>query len=307
MRDARRLALAALLVQTVVAAGTYPATKNALLDAGAVELAMMRFAGTALVFGVHLGLVLRSFPARSEIGPLLLLGFLAVPGNQLLFLLGLNLSTPSHAALCYALTPVAVALVERVARGVVHSTRTWIGIGIAIGGTAILLTRPGSGFAPSPLRGDLLLLLAMVSWALYTILCKRMVERRGAVWTTGWSLVFGAGMALPFGVGALAHAPYSHYPFSVWFGLAYLVLGTSVLCYALWNYALGKLPTTRVAVFANLQPPTASLLSYLFFGERIGLLLVAGGTLVVGGVLLTQTGSVARAGLREDSSTGAGG
>lgn len=305
-KPGRSLALAALLVQTVVAAGTYPAAKRALLDVDPFPLAMMRFAGTALLLGVALALR-GGLPRRSEIGRLLLLGFLAVPGNQLLFVVGLDLSSPSHAALCYALTPVAVALVERAAYGAVHPRRIWIGIGIAIAGTAVLLSRPGSGFAPSPLRGDLVLLVAMVSWALYTVLGKGLAERRGAIWTTGWSLVVGAAWTLPFGWRPLARAPYAEFPASVWFGAAYLALGTSILCYGLWLFALGRLRPTQVAIFANLQPPAAALLSWLFFGERIGLPLVAGGILVLCGVLLTQTGRVARGELREGSSSAGGG
>lgn len=73
-----------------------------------------------------------------------------------------------------------------------------------------------------------------------------------------------------------------------WWCIAYLVFFTSLVAYALWNYALSRTDASRVAVFANLQPVATALLAWVVLGEQLTLVGAAGGVLVLLGVRLAQ-------------------
>ena len=77
--------------------------------------------------------------ARADLPRVLLLGFLVVPINQGFFLFGLAHTTPTHAALLYALTPVIVYLMARRLLGEGRALATLAGIAIAFAGVLVIL------------------------------------------------------------------------------------------------------------------------------------------------------------------------
>ncbi len=75
-----------------------------------------------------------------------------------------------------------------------------------------------------------------------------------------------------------------------WLQLVYLGTFTSAIGYAIWYYALTKIDASKLSVFNNLQPALTAILSLLIFGTPITLIFVLGGTLIIGGVFITQRG-----------------
>src|SRR5512141_1555896 len=148
-------------LHSLLSAGTYLAAKRALGELSAFELGLARFTLASLIYVV---LLWRGGPrgrARIEgddLLPLLVLGFIAVPANQGLFLLGLSRSTPGHAALMYALTPVFVFLIARARMQERASWAKMAGIALARGGVIVVLLARGVMALRgegSPLFGDL--------------------------------------------------------------------------------------------------------------------------------------------------------
>jgi drug/metabolite transporter (DMT)-like permease len=144
------------------------------------------------------------------------------------------------------------------------------------------------------MAGDLLLIVAVLAWAAYTAGGRDLVSRHGPVPTTAWSLIGGSLLYLPIGLVALApaqsRAQIAHASAGAWLGVVYLAVGTSVLSYLLWYWALGHLAAARVAVFTNLQPLATAVLAHFALGEQITLEFVAGAVVVMAGVALAQTG-----------------
>jgi drug/metabolite transporter (DMT)-like permease len=64
----------------------------------------------------------------------------------------------------------------------------------------------------------------------------------------------------------------------------------SVVWYLIYYYALTRVPASRVSAFSYLQPPLAAAMGVLFLGEHITTPLVAGGTVIFTGVVLTERG-----------------
>jgi len=283
-----RVALA-LAANQILASGTHLVAKGAVVALGALPVALLRF----LVASVALagwqrwrgaaGIERRDWPRVA------LLGFLAVPLNQGFFLFGMVRSTPSHASLLYALTPLVVFLL---ARAMLRERTPWsalAGIGTAFAGVTIILGERGLARELEVLSGDLLILVAVFAWSLYTVLSKPLLERYDGMTVTTASIVSGTLMTLPalFVPGALPRAEAVTPP--VVGGILYLAILTSAVAYPLYMYALRHLDTAKVAVAQNTQPIVTSILSWFFFRERFSGAFFLGAALILAGVTWVET------------------
>ncbi len=294
-RPSAALLYGALVMHTLFSAGTYLWAKRALIEIPALPLGLLRFAGASLLLG---GLLLRLQPPGQRLPPrtawrkMLLLSFVAVPLNQGFFLYGLQLSTAAHAALLYTLTPLFVLLLAQALIGEFPGWRTAAGAALALGGTVYVLLHRGFDLSRGPLLGDLLLLVAVVAWAVYTAEGREVVTKFGALPTIAWTLIGGTLLFLPFGLASLLvpanRADIAHASREAWWGVLYLVVVTSVIAYLLWYWGLKHLAAARVAVFTNLQPLATALLAHFFLGEHMTLSFFAGAVVVISGVLLAQ-------------------
>jgi drug/metabolite transporter (DMT)-like permease len=281
-----------MFVHSALSAGTYVAGKRALAELSPVELALVRFALATVVHAAVL-LRLRVRFERRDLAGLAALGVLAVGVNQLLFLSGLALSTPGHAALLYALTPVFVLVLERL-RGRERATVLRIaGIAVAFAGTVVVLAGRGVlGMADARrvLLGDVLLLLAVAAWSLYAVGGKAYAARYGGLATGSATLVAGTLLCAPAGA---AFFRASHLEALSGWGTAsvvYLVLVTSVVAWLIYYWALGRVEASRVAIWSNLQPVLTALLAWAIYGEALTAPFLAGGAMVVAGVLMAERG-----------------
>jgi len=290
----------ALLAQTLLSAGTYLVTKHAVgtpQAPGALaarEILVLRF---LIAIVALLGLVAIA-PKRFRIprrrwGTVVLLGFLGVPVNVGCFFEGLARAPAAHAALCYALTPVFVFLLERLRGGDRLTAARVAGLSLALAGVLVILIRPGSLSGPEP-AGDLLLLAAAVAWALYTVLSRPLVAEVGSHASMVLSLLAGGLMLLPIAPWALRDTDLHAIPLPVWGDVLYVAIFTTIVAYSLWLFALKRLDATQVAVFMNLQPIATAALAWLLLGEPITSGLVAATLLVIGGVTLVQRSRAGR-------------
>lgn len=291
---ARAAVYGALMGQVLLSAGTYLVAKVALPAFGPWTLLVLRF----LIATPAFALALAFGP-----GPALPRGILKRPGelfalfcgplNQGLFLAGLTFSTPTHAALLYALTPIGVYLFARVRLNERPSWVKLLGIGLAFLGVAFVLyagQNTGATTRSATLHGDLLILAAVAVWVVYSVEGKKIAERDGAMQPAGWASFLGLFLAIPTMPWLLPLATLRAAPMAAWMGALYLGLLTSVVSYFLWYYALRRLEASKVAVFANLQPVATALMARSLYGEAFDATLLTGGALVLAGVFTTERG-----------------
>ena len=280
-----------MVAHTFVSAGTYLMAAGALATLDGLELAWLRFLGAGLLFFVLLRLTGRPLLPPPEVrGWAVGLALVGLPLNQGFFLSGLKRSTPTHAAILYALTPACVLLGGHWFLGERISRRKAAGVAIAFCGVLVVMLERGLDLRAEALYGDLLLLLGVVAWAVFTVWGRPLVHRFGALTTSGWVHILGAASCLLFG-------PFLVRPLGqlsqvggwAWAGLLYLIVGTSFVAYLLWTFALKRLPSASVAVFTNFQPVATALLTWLFLGRPVSPGEILGGVLVIAGITTLQT------------------
>lgn len=282
--------LLAMLAHVLISSATFLIAKVTLGQFEPLALAQLRFVlATAALLGLCAARGLPA-PRAADLPALAILGFLGTTLNQGLFLVGLARTAPSHGALLYALTPVLV-LCLAVFRGQerLRPVRL-LGVLLAFAGVGFLLFGRGLAIEARWLTGDLLILAAVVAWALYTVRSRELLPRVGPLALTGWAMVLGTLFFLPLGIPAALAQDYARITAFGWWGLAYLALATSVLSYLIWSWALSRVDASRVAVFTNLQPIVTALLAWWVLAEPLTLHFVGAASLVLLGLWLVERG-----------------
>lgn len=287
----------ALAISVLIASGTFLVAKQTLLEFEPLALAMLRF-GLAVIVLVPFTRLTRP---RVRIAPedrrrIWFLGLLAVPLNQGLFLYGIKWTSASHGALLYALTPAFVVMLGPLVGEAKPRRGEIAGIALAFAGVFVLLAQSGLAFDPASLRGDILILLAVVAWAAYLAFGRRLTHVYGPLVVTSEALRTGTILFLPVGLWALTRFDPATITPMGWGGLFFLAWLTSGVAYVTWFWGLRYLSAGTVAVLTNLQPVVTALMAWALLREPLppafGLSLL----LVVAGVWITQRSAAARRG-----------
>jgi drug/metabolite transporter (DMT)-like permease len=204
---------------------------------------------------------------------------------QILGTLGLTLSSATHGALLSPLEPIGIligaALVLRERLGPTHL----LAGGLGLLGTALIVIPNAAGGAGDPrggdLRGDLVMALGHLCWAIYTLAAKPLVERHDPLEV---AIRAGAISWIPL-VLLAAHEPFDlarALPALGWvLLLAFLASGLGSLA---WNRALREVTAATMAIFVFVQPVVGLALGVLALGERASVAAVLGAALIVLGV-----------------------
>ena len=162
------------------------------------------------------------------------------------------------------------------------------GIAIAFVGLVIVV-RWGTGQKLGIQGGGyfLLAVVAALTHAVYTVLGKPLVENRPPLLVTGVSMGFAGLFSLVFvSRGLMASLPTLPIPF--WGSILFLGWLSTVFAFAVWSWALQRMPAGRVASFTYLLPLVGVLSGHWLLGEPVTLALALGGVLVVGGIAVVN-------------------
>ncbi len=278
-----------ILIQQLIASGTHIIAKSITHDINPEIVLFFRVLLVSIIFGIWMifnkSKILKI--DKSDYKTLILLGFINIPINQFLFLKSMQYTTAPHVALAYALSPAFVFIIAFLFLKEKANIMKILGIVLAIGGTIVVLSEKFS-FANGGVLGDVLALLASFSWALYTIIGKKLTLKYGAIYTTALAMMIGFALYIPIFLILPVHIQLEKFSFMNWGQIFYLGALTSALGYAIWYYALGKTDASKVSIFNNLQPVLTAVLSYFFLNTGFSTEFIIGGILVIIGVFITQ-------------------
>lgn len=168
--------------------------------------------------------------------------------------------------------------------------RAWFGMAVAAGGLLYLISR-GSWQTFASLsfqRGDLIMLLAVLAWALYTLLLRRWARHLlvPPLVLLGVLMLLGLPLILPFyllelgRVGGFALTP------SNLAAISYTAVFASLVAYVGWNHGVKIVGAGRAAMVMYLMPVFTALLGWVLLGEALRTFHWIGGALIFAGLLL---------------------
>jgi drug/metabolite transporter (DMT)-like permease len=225
-------------------------------------------------------------------GPLKQLFILGVVGNtcyQLAFILGLSRTTATNSALILSTMPTVVAVfagmlgLERI------TTRMRWGIALGMLGVVLVIATRGVEFDIKTLTGDLLTVMAVIFWALYTIGLRRVPPEISSLRVTTITTIAGTPGLLLAGLPGMFRVDWDRVRVEAWLALGYASVLSLVVAYLLWNRSVKAIGGTRTAIYMCVTPLVAVLGAWLLLGERPQPLQGVGAAFIIAGVLLTRT------------------
>jgi drug/metabolite transporter (DMT)-like permease len=287
---------AAMALMTVLWSMNYYAAKVVTAELWPFAAAGLRSVFGALAIGLYYFVVHRDSRETGGAWQTLRfmgLGTIGVSLNQYFFMEGMSRTSVAHGALIIALTP-AIVLVLAVLAGQEHITR-WKVAGLVLATSGIACLQLGADKSKAAtLVGDLIVFGASTSFATYTVLSKRLAAnaqvRASGMTVVTYGFIGSALLFMPGLIWALPRLPLASIGVSAWMGLAYMSIATSAICYAIYYQALEALPASRVSALSYLQPLLAITTAIPLLGEPITKMLVAGGALILAGVVLAERG-----------------
>lgn len=267
---------------------------------GSLELTQVRATGAFLGFALALAVLNRPSlrVRRRELAYLAVFGVAGVAMVQWLYFVSIHRLPIGIALLIEYLAPILIALW---AWAVFHEPvrrRIWIALVLALLGLS-LVVEVWSGISLDGL-GVAAALCAAVAYAVYVLMAERAVGRRdpASLLCFGfgfaalfWALVqpvwlFPAGR-LDDDVSLLGRL--SEWSLPVWLLMLFVVVVGTMVTFLLVTAALRHISATRVAIIAMLEPVAAGLVAYAWLGESFGAVQLAGGGIVLAGIVLAQT------------------
>ena len=151
---------------------------------------------------------------------------------------------------------------------------------------SLLGDQPATEAATNPLLGNLLLIVAAVSWALYSVLVKLNSQKYTALAITLAVTALGIPIVAPVAAIELQTQTIGTLTLPVVLGILYIGIGSTAIAFFLWNKSFELLDAATASLFFFAQPVVGTLLSAIFLGENLGWSFFAGGALILLGALL---------------------
>jgi drug/metabolite transporter (DMT)-like permease len=282
---------AALVAVQLMFASLGVVAKEALRQMAPFALIAFRTPAAATVFLIAWLIGWREKVAPRDLLSIALYALTGVVLNQLLFIAGLARTTATNAVVIGATIPVFTVGVAVFLRKEQATLAKLIGLAVAFGGALVIVGV--DRFDATRILGNLLVVANSLSFSIYLVISRRLLEKYRTMTVVTWTFVFGAIGVFAFGARDLiAEAP--SLSTGTWLRAVYIVLFPTVGTYFLNAFALRRVPSSLVAVYIYLQPVVGALLAAWRLGERPSTATYVGGVLIAVGIWLVSRATIGR-------------
>jgi len=226
---------------------------------------------------------------KSDITRFIILGLLVLPFNQFFFLKGISLSTASHSGIMYSLTPLFAYVISIKIKHEKYSHGKLVSILLSIFGIIVIfyenLVVPDQS---TSLLGDILLILAVTTWAFYLTLSKDMVSKYGAVKTSTIAFTIGSILYIPILIYDLPNFTLENLSTTgilAFFHLTFLVAFGS---YFVFTWSSKYISVSSLTTSMNSSPLITILFSWILLKENLSYFFIAGTLITMFGVFWAQ-------------------
>jgi len=218
-----------------------------------------------------------------------LVGFVGY-GTSLGFqFVGTKLSTASNGSLVTSATPAFVLLFAPFLLGERTTPRGIIALIVSTLGVVAVIDPRTAELSPTLFWGNMSLLAAALTWALYSVLVRKVSKAGDLLTSSTIMLLGGLPSSLLFGMWEVQTQGTGRITVGIILGLLFLGIISTAIAMFLWNYAFAELPAAVASLTFFAQPVVGTLLGWFFLAEKITPLFLAGGVLIGIGILIATS------------------
>ena len=267
--------------------GMYVVSKVVLDVIPPFTLLTIRLLLGALVLSAIIFLRSKKEFTREQFRSSFLVGFVGYGISLAFQFVGTKLSTASNGALVTSATPAFVLLFAPLLLNEKPTLRHVVAlIASTLGVIAVIYPRTAD-FSSSLFMGNLSLLAAALTWALYSVLVRKVSANVDLLSSGAVMLAAGLPSSVLFSIFELRTQVVGEITIGIIGGLLFLGIISTALAMFLWNYAFAQLPAASASLTFFAQPVVGILLGWFFLREKITPLFLLGGALIGIGILIS--------------------
>lgn len=245
----------------------------------------IRVSITVIVFGILHFIMPKEKVEKRDLFKMALCAIFGVAINQILFFEGLNLSTPINASIIITVIPVMILIFAHYILKERITALKVFGIILGATGALIVILSAGKGdFKSATMLGNFLIFINALSWALYLVLIKPLMEKYDSLTVMKWVFFFGLIIIFPFTVKSFSITSFVTIPFKIWMSISFVVFGATIVAYFLNNYSLKTVSPSVNGIYIYLQPMIASVVAILFGKDELTVFKTIAALLIMAGV-----------------------
>ncbi|MDQ0340701.1 drug/metabolite transporter (DMT)-like permease [Caldalkalibacillus uzonensis] len=270
--------------------GTFPAAQHVITEIPPITAAAIRF-GTAGLILLFISLYRSEWnfkEIKQRWAGLLLMALTGIFAYNTFFFFALNYTSAINGSLIMATTPVFMTL-----GAVLFLKEPWhlrLGIGLLLSLTGVLLVvTQGSQRTLLSLSfnvGDLLFIMALVSWVVHGLIGKVVMRGTPPLLTTTFTTIVGSVGLFIWSVfeGGWKSVPLMSV--QAWLEMMYMIIFATVAAFFLWNKGVHDIGASQASMFMNLVPINASWIAVALYGSTITWKQMIGMLMVITSVFL---------------------
>lgn len=266
--------------------GMYVVSKVVLAVLSPIELVWLRYLVALLTLGLLALVTRQSWQIRKKDIPLVaVIGVIGYSISIWSQFLGTQLSSAQMGAVITSATPAFMAIFARILLGEQLTLKKAVSVCLAT--TGVLMIVGIGDIGDSSRLGGGILAIAALTWALMSVLIKRVPSDYSQLIITTYAILVATVIITPFAVTEIT-ATDLHLLIqpNVWGGVLYIGIVSTAGAFFLWNKGLQMVNATSAGLYFFFQPVFGTLLGWLFLGEQVGLPFWIGAFLILSGVLL---------------------
>jgi drug/metabolite transporter (DMT)-like permease len=218
-------------------------------------------------------------------------GFLVIPFNQVVFLVGIKLSAASHSGVLYSCTPMIVYITSIFlkhekfqAKKIFTISLTIIGIFLIFYENVMNVHKDGDDI----LIGDILLFFAVLSFGMYLAFSKNLIIKYGSLKAQTVSFTVGSVLYIPIFLYDMHNLNFADVNFYGWLGYFHLAFIVAFVSYFLYSYTARLIHTSTLTTLTNTAPIFTLIFPWILLKESLSYFFIIGAVITFIGVFLTQ-------------------
>lgn len=282
-----------LILATILWGGNFVIGRAVAEDISPFSLAFFRW---VIAFIVFLPIAWKSFQndwpkIKHHFRIVIIMSLTGVATFNTLVYIALHHTSAINASLMNSTTPIVIFLLSFIFIDEKLTRKQWMGALISFIGVVFIISRGSIELITSFSFniGDLIMVVAVLSWGTYSLLVKQFSDRLPGNSTFLISIMLGIIMLFPFFLYETIATPNQiTWSFKTIGSILYIGILASIVAFLSWNNGVVRLGASRAGIFLNFIPLFATVFAILFIGETIQLSQIFGAVFVISGVYLTS-------------------
>jgi len=268
--------------------GMYVVSKVVLEVVPPFALLTMRLVLGIFALAVVIALRPKAKLTRTQVWQIFLVGVVGYGISLGFQFVGTKLSTASNGSLVTSATPAFILIFAPFLLGEKTTPRRIIALAVSTLGVLAVIDPRNAKLSPALFWGNMSLIAAALTWALYSVLVRKVTQSTDVITSTAIMLAGGLPSGILFGALELKTQGLGVITPGIIGGILFLGIISTAIAMFLWNYAFAELPAALASLTFFAQPVVGSVLGTVFLGEKITPLFLFGGIFIAIGLVIAS-------------------